>query len=573
LSALDWLVLAATLAAIVIYGMWRGRRHQHLEGYLLADRQMRWPTIALSIMATQASAITFLSTPGQAYTDGMRFLQFYLGLPIAMIILCAFFVPVFHRLKVFTAYEFLERRFGVKTRTITASLFLLQRGLSTGITIYAPALIISVLLGWNIHITNIVIGTLVILYTTTGGTRAVSWTHVQQMLIILGGMATALVIAIRSIPADISVIEAVKVAGRMGRLNAIDFTFDFTTPYNFWGGMIGGLLVALSYFGADQSQVQRYLTGETLTESRLGLLFNGIVKVPMQFFILFTGAMVFVFYQFVAPPLIFNTVERAKIGASRYAVDFDKLEAKHNEQFAMKRTRVHALVDAMRSGDSNAVSHATNELRSAHAIEKATHAEAVELLKRNDKKADGTDTNYIFLTFVLRFLPAGVVGLVMAAIFCASMSSTASGLNSLASSSVIDIYKRHVNPHATQHEYVRVSRWLTVGWGLFAIGFAEYVNRLGSLIEAVNRLGSLFYGTILAVFMLALFTKQLTEKPVIAGAIIAEAATIYCWLFTKMAWLWWNVVGFVVAIVAALIIQKLLPKRPRPAQFFEHLPS
>jgi len=559
LSALDWLVLAATLAAIVIYGMWRGRRHQHLEGYLLADRQMRWPTIALSIMATQASAITFLSTPGQAYTDGMRFLQFYLGLPIAMIILCAFFVPVFHRLKVFTAYEFLERRFGVKTRTITASLFLLQRGLSTGITIYAPALIISVILGWNIHITNVVIGTLVILYTTTGGTRAVSWTHVQQMLIILGGMATALVIAIRSIPADISVIEAVKVAGRMGRLNAIDFTFDFTTPYNFWGGMVGGLLVALSYFGADQSQVQRYLTGETLTESRLGLLFNGMVKVPMQFFILFTGAMVFVFYQFVAPPLVFNTVERAKIGASRYALDFDKLEVKHNEQFTQKRARVHALVDAMRSGDANSVTRATDELRAAQATEKATHAEAVELLKRNDKKADGTDTNYIFLTFVLRFLPAGVVGLVMAAIFCASMSSTASGLNSLASSSVIDIYKRHINPHATQHEYVRVSRWLTVGWGVFAIAFAEYVNRLGSLIEAVNRLGSLFYGTILAVFVLALFTKQLGEKPVIAGAILAEGATIYCWLFTKMAWLWWNVVGFAVAVVAALIIEKLMP--------------
>ncbi|HKO02674.1 MAG TPA: sodium:solute symporter [Thermoanaerobaculia bacterium] len=559
MSALDWLVLAATLAAIVIYGMWRGRRHQHLEGYLLADRQMRWPTIALSIMATQASAITFLSTPGQAYTDGMRFLQFYLGLPIAMIILCAFFVPVFHRLKVFTAYEFLERRFGVKTRTITASLFLLQRGLSTGITIYAPALIISVILGWNIHITNVVIGTLVILYTTTGGTRAVSWTHVQQMLIILGGMATALVIAIRSIPADISVIEAVKVAGRMGRLNAIDFTFDFTTPYNFWGGMVGGLLVALSYFGADQSQVQRYLTGETLTESRLGLLFNGMVKVPMQFFILFTGAMVFVFYQFVAPPLVFNTVERAKIGASRYALDFDKLEVKHNEQFTQKRARVHALVDAMRSGDANSVTRATDELRAAQATEKATHAEAVELLKRNDKKADGTDTNYIFLTFVLRFLPAGVVGLVMAAIFCASMSSTASGLNSLASSSVIDIYKRHINPHATQHEYVRVSRWLTVGWGVFAIAFAEYVNRLGSLIEAVNRLGSLFYGTILAVFVLALFTKQLGEKPVIAGAILAEGATIYCWLFTKMAWLWWNVVGFAVAVVAALIIEKLMP--------------
>jgi Na+/proline symporter len=530
LSGIDWFVLAATLAAIVIYGMWRGRKHQHLEGYLLADRQMKWPTIALSIMATQASAITFLSTPGQAYTDGMRFIQFYLGLPVAMVILSATLVPLYHRLQVFTAYEFLERRFGVSTRTLTAGLFLLQRGLSTGITIYAPALIISVLLGWNIHVTNIVIGTLVILYTTTGGTRAVSWTHVQQMLIILGGMATALVIAIRSIPADISVVEAVKVAGRMGRLNAIDFTFDLTTPYNFWAGMIGGGLVALSYFGADQSQVQRYLTGETLTQSRLGLLFNGIVKVPMQFFILFVGAMVFVFYQFVTPPLVFNTVERAKIGASSYALDFEKLEQRHTAQFAVKRARVHGLVDAMRAGDSTAVDRATGALREAQAEEKTTHAAAVDLLRKNDPKADGNDTNYVFLTFVLRFLPAGVVGLVMAAIFCASMSSTASGLNAL-----------------------------TVGWGVFALAFAEYVNRLGSLIEAVNRLGSLFYGTIFAVFILALFTKELGEAAVITGAVIAEVATLYCWLFTKLAWLWWNVVGFAVAIAAALLIQKLWP--------------
>ncbi|MEO8033353.1 MAG: sodium:solute symporter, partial [Acidobacteriota bacterium] len=359
MTSLDWLVLAGTLAVIVGYGVWKGRRQNDLDAYLLADRKMQWPTIALSIMATQASAITFLSTPGQAYTDGMRFVQFYLGLPIAMVILSITAVPIYHRLKVYTAYEYLETRFGVGTRTLTATLFLLQRGLSTGITIYAPSLIVSVLLGWNIHWTNIVIGTLVIIYTTYGGNRAVSRTHMQQMLVILFGMGVALVIAVRSIPGDITFVEAVRVAGRMGRLNAIDFSFDLNNRYNFWSGLIGGLFVALSYFGTDQSQVQRYLTGETIGESRLGLLFNGLVKVPMQFFILFVGAMVFVFYQFIAPPLFFNTAERARIGASQYAGDYARLENEHRAIFVKRREAVRGLVHAMRTGDTAATTSAT----------------------------------------------------------------------------------------------------------------------------------------------------------------------------------------------------------------------
>jgi Na+/proline symporter len=557
LTPLDWLVLAATLAFIVIYGTWKNRRQHDLDSYLVADRKLRWPTIALSIMATQASAITFLSTPGQAYVDGMRFVQFYLGLPVAMVILAITAVPIYHRLKVYTAYEYLEGRFGIVTRTLTAALFLIQRGLSTGITIYAPALIVSVLLGWNIHATNIIIGAAVILYTTVGGTRAVSRTHVQQMAIILFGMAAALIIAVHSMPADVHLSEAVQIAGRSGRLNAIDFSFDLKTPYNFWAGLFGGLLVALSYFGTDQSQVQRYLTGRDEGESRLGLLFNGLVKVPMQFFILFVGAMVFVFYQFVQPPLVFNTVERAKVETSRYAADFAKLDARHSALFAAKTTRARELLDAMRAHNAAGVASATTALHAAQHAEQQTRDAAADLVRKVNPGADASDTNYVFLTFVLRFLPAGVIGLVMAAIFCASMSSTAAGLNSLASTTVVDLWHRHLAPHATAHESVRFSRIATILWGLFAVGFAEYASRLGSLIVAVNRLGSLFYGTILAIFLLGFYGKELSDRSVALGAVIGEAAVIYCWLFTDMAWLWWNVVGCVVGVLATYAIEAL----------------
>jgi len=561
LRTLDWFVLVTTLAAIVAYGLWKGRKQKGLDGYLLAGRKLQGPTIALSIMATQASAITFLSTPGQAFTDGMRFVQFYLGLPIAMVLLAAIAVPIYHRLKVYTAYEYLEGRFGPGTRAITASLFLIQRGLSTGITLYAPALIVSVILGWNIHVTNIVIGALVVLYTATGGTKAVSWTHVHQLLIALGGMTVALIIAIHAIPSDISFVEVMKVAGKMGRLNAIDFSFDLKTPYSFWSGLIGGCMLALSYFGCDQSQVQRYLTGETVEQSRLGLLFNGLIKVPMQFFILFVGAMVFVFYQFVAPPLFFNTAERAKIGASRYAESFSRLEEKHRVEFVAKRERVQQLVGAMRSGDDTRVAAATTALHAAQSVEDATRKEATNLIRRNDPLADGSDTNYVFLSFVIRYLPRGVVGLVLAAIFCAAMSATASGLNSLASTTVIDVYRRFIDRDSTEHDSVRVAKLLTIAWGVFAIGFAEFAGRLGSLVEAVNKLGSLFYGTILAIFIVAFFFREVGGFAVCAGAALGEIAVTCCALFTDTAWLWWNVVGCVAGVAGALLVEKMLPAR------------
>jgi Na+/proline symporter len=559
---IDWIVLVATLLFVVAYGVWKGRRQRSLDGYLLADRELRWYTVALSIMATQASAITFLSTPGQAYADGMRFVQFYLGLPVAMVILAVTAVPIYHRLKVYTAYEYLETRFGVGTRTLTAGLFLIQRGLSTGITIYAPALIVSVILGWNIHVTNLVIGVLVIIYTTSGGTKAVSWTHTHQLLIALTGMAIALAVAMRSLPPDVGVLEAVHVAGRMGRLNAIDFSFDLTTPYNFWSGLFGGLMVALSYFGTDQSQVQRYLTGETIAQSRLGLLFNGLVKVPMQFFILFVGAMVFVFYQFVAPPLFFNPVERAKIGASPYAAEYASLERTHRQTFAEKRAQVTELVTGIRSEDKSRVDAATARLRALQAREGDMRKQAVSILKKNDPRADSSDTNYVFLSFIIHNLPAGLVGLLLAAIFCAAMSATASGLNSLASTSAVDVYRRLIAPNATEHDYVRVSKLMTLFWGVFAIAFAEFANQLGSLIEAVNKLGSLFYGTILAIFLLAFYTRRVTGTAAFLGAVIGEAAVILCAMFTDMAWLWWNVVGCAVGVAAALAIQLALPGEP-----------
>ena len=555
---IDWIVLIATLAAIVAYGMWKGRRQRRLEQYLLADRQMQWYTVALSVMATQASAITFLSTPGQAYVDGMRFVQFYLGLPVAMVILSITAVPIYHRLKVFTAYEYLETRFDVRTRTLTAILFLIQRGLGTAMTLYAPALIVSLVLGWNIHLTTLIIGAVVILYTTSGGTKAVSWTQTHQLLISLSGMAVAMVIAIRSLPEQVGFVDAVRVAGRMGRINVIDFSFDLSTPYNFWSGLFGGLMVALAYFGTDQSQVQRYLTGETITQSRLGLLFNGLVKVPMQFFILFVGAMVFVFYQFVAPPLSFNPVQREKIRASEYAAQFVALEQTHQQTFVEKRDAATALVGAMKSGDDAATAAASARIEALQAQDAATRTAASQLIRTNDPRADAADTDYVFLTFVMNNLPPGLVGLLLAAIFCAAMSATASGLNSLASTSVVDIWRRHLHQGREDDSYVKAGRWLTIFWGAFCIAFALYANQLGSLIVAVNKVGSFFYGTMLAIFLVAFYAKFVGGTAMLWGALIAEVAVVLCARYTDMAWLWWNVVGCVVGVGAAMLIQLLM---------------
>ena len=549
----DWLVLVASLLFIVVYGVWKGRRNRDLDGYILGDRSMRWYTVAFSIMATQASAITFLSTPGQAYVDGMRFVQFYFGLPLAMVVLSITAVPLYRRLKVYTAYEYLEHRFDVRVRSLAAILFLVQRGLACGLTIYAPAVVLSVLMGWNLHVTNVVIGVLVIIYTAAGGTKAVSHTNFWQMVIILGGLVTTLAIAVTLLPESVSFTEAVHVAGRMGRLNAIDFSFDWNNRYNFWSGLIGGFFLALSYFGTDQSQVGRYLSGQSVTQSRLGLLFNGMVKVPMQFVILFVGAMVFVVHQFNATPIHFNPVETRRVEASALAGEFQVLQAEHDALTEAKRAEIEALLEARRAGDRAAEASAATSIDRIHAEAVDVRMQARDIVRQVNPGSDGNDVNYIFLSFVLASLPVGVIGLVLAMIFAASMSSTASELNALASTTIVDIYKRFWKRARSDRHLVVVSKVATVVWGGLAILFAEYANRLGSLVEAVNILGSLFYGTILGIFLLAFYVKRVGGTAVFLGALVGEIAVVVCFAATDISFLWYNVVGCLGTIACALV--------------------
>ncbi|MBI5835981.1 MAG: sodium:solute symporter [Candidatus Eisenbacteria bacterium] len=563
MKPLDWWVLCAALAAMVLYGLWRGRGTRDLGGYLVAGRRMRWPTVALSIMATQASAITFLSTPGQGYADGMRFVQFYFGLPIAMVLLCVTFVPAYRRLNVFTAYQYLEDRFDPKTRSLAAGLFLLQRGLAAGITIYAPALILSVALGWDVRWTILLIGSLVVAYSTFGGTRAVGHTHVLQMAIIWGGMFTACALVLRSLPPDVSLPEAMRATGALGKLRAVDFSFDPNNRYNVWSGLIGGLFVALSYFGTDQSQVTRYLSGQSVRQGRIGLLVNGLVKVPMQFGILFLGTLVFAFYLFVAPPLCFNPVETARVRAGALGAEYRTVESAHATAAAVRAGRARELIAAQRSGLPSRVGEARIALRRAEADLQALRGRGAALIRRSDPAAQAGDTNYIFLTFVLRFLPAGVVGLVLAAVFAASMSSTSSELSSLASTSMVDVYKRWIRPGPEMAGDVAVSRLLMLGWGAFAVGFAQFADRLGSLIEAVNILGSLFYGTILGIFLVAFHVKRVGGTAVFWAALAAEAAVILCFRFTKISWLWYNVVGCLLVIGLGVVVQTLMGRSGR----------
>lgn len=565
MSGVDWGVLIASLLAIVLYGLWKGRKQKDLDSYILADRDQRWYTVALSIMATQASAITFLSTPGQACVDGMRFVQFYFGLPLAMVVLSVTAVPIFHRLKVYTAYEYLERRFDQKVRTLAGVLFLVQRGLACGLTIYAPAVILAVLLGWNLYLTNLVTGLLVIVYTATGGTRAVNHTNSWQMLIILGGIVTVLVMTVARLPHGVSFGEAVATAGHLGRLNAIDFSFDWNNRYNFWSGLIGGFFLALAYFGTDQSQVGRYLSGQTIAQSRLGLLFNGLVKVPMQFLILFSGAMVFVFYLFTTPPVFFNSVAVRAVQASPLAGEWRGVEERYAAAAAERRQELTGFLAARRAGDAAALARAEAAVEAASKRTDGIRGEAVELLKRHNPKEDGRDVNYIFLTFILTFLPVGVIGLVMAAVFAAAMSSTAAELNALASTTVVDLYRRIWKPQASDRHYLIASRAATVGWGFMAILFAEYANRLGSLVEAVNILGSLFYGTILGLFLLAFYSRRVDGTAAFLGALAGEGAVIACFTLTKISFLWYNVVGCLVTFGAAWLLALLRPRRPAPA--------
>ena len=560
MSYVDWIVLCFFLLFIVGYGVWKTRGSKNIQEFLLANRSAPWYMVTLSIMATQASAITFLSTPGQAYVDGMRFVQFYLGLPIAMIVLSITAVPIYHKLNVYTAYEFLEQRFDLKNRTLGSVLFLIQRGLAAGFTIFAPALIISVLLGWNIQWTIFIIGAVVVFYTTSGGTNAVNKTHLLQMIVILFGMLTAFVMIFRLLPPDISALDAVHIAGKTGRLNAINFHFDLSDKYNFWSGIIGGTFLALSYFGTDQSQVQRYLAGSSVTQSRIALLMNGIVKIPMQFFILFIGAMVFVFYQFVTPPLFFNSIETDAVKNSRYASDYVHVETEYEKIHGRKQDELRQMLQAIDRNDKGEIASLRNQLRETQLSAEDVRQDGIQLIKEAVPASDGNDTNYIFLSFVINFLPAGMVGLVLAAILSASMSSTSAELNALASTTVVDIYKRMIKRRASEKHYLFASKIATIFWGLYAITFAMYANRLGSLIEAVNILGSLFYGTILGIFLVAFYLKRVGGTATFYAAIVSEILVICCYAFTDLPYLWFNFVGCVLVVGLAWLFNPLFHK-------------
>lgn len=560
MSSFDWLLMISFLVFVAVYGVWKTRGKKDINGYILANKSTPWYTITFSIMATQASAITFLSTPGQAYVDGMRFVQFYLGLPIAMVIISIAVVPYFHRLKVYTAYEFLEKRFDLKNRTLGSIIFLIHRGLACGFTIFAPSLIISVLLGWDMRLTIFMIGGLVILYTTTGGTDAVYKTHLLQMAIITAGMVVAFFMVFRLLPSDISFLDAAHVAGKMGKLNVINFAFDWKDRYNIWSGLIGGTFLALSYFGTDQSQVQRYLSGRSIAQSRFGLLANGIVKVPMQFAILFTGAMIFVFYQFVTPPIFFNSVETNNIKNSAYSLTYQELESKYERIHKEKQVHIRDMLAAIRNHEDSDLNQTLQTLQESRDSEMKIREEAVALIKKADPGTDTDDTNYIFLSFVIHFLPVGVVGLILACILSASMSSTSAELNALASVTVVDIYKRVFKKSGSDRHYLVASRLATVIWGIYAINSALFINRLGSLgalIEAVNILGSFFYGTMLGIFLIAFFFKKIGGNATFIAALIAESVVLACFFFTEIPYLWFNVIGCAVLIILAHLMNPL----------------
>ena len=568
MSSLDWFILIGTLFTIVAYGVWKTRGSKDLSSFLKGNNDAKWWGIGISIMATQASAITFLSTPGQAYTDGMRFLQFYLGLPIAMVILCITFVPIFYRLKVYTAYEYLESRFDLKTRTLAALLFLVQRGLAAGITIYAPAIILSTLLHWNLTLTNIFIGVLVIIYTVSGGTKAVTQTQKQQMAVMMGGMILAGILVLNMLPEKIGLFDAMTIAGKMGKMNLINFEFDLDDRYNFWTGTTAALFLFLSYFGTDQSQVQRYLTGKSLAESRLGLIMNGLLKVPMQFIILFIGVLVFVFYQYNTPPVFFNKVELEELKQSEYKINIIELE----DRFSTLHEEKKRAIDLMLSNQSKKLNDEIldqkildleNEMMQVREDVKA-------LVKSNNPAAETNDKDYIFMSYVMDYLPHGIIGLLFAVMFSAAMSSTASELNALASTTTVDLYKRSMVKNKTDYHYLRSSKYFTFLWGILAIVFATTASLFENLIQAVNLLGSLFYGTILGIFIVAFYFKKIQANAVFYAAIFAEMIVIVIHYFNtlenppiwlKMGYLWYNLVGCSLVVIFGYLLQSLIRQK------------
>lgn len=570
MSTIDWIVLFGTLIFIVAYGVWKTRGTNTMDSYLRGDTS-KWWTIGLSIMATQASAITFLSTPGQAYTDGMRFIQFYFGLPLAMIIISVFFLPIYYKLKVYTAYEYLESRFDLKTRMLAAFIFLIQRGLAAGITIYAPAIILSSLLDWRLGYTTLIIGVLVIIYTVSGGTKAVTQTQKQQMAVMMGGMIAAGILVIVSLPDNVGFVDAMHVAGKMGKLNVVNFEFDLSDRYNFWSGMTGAVFLFMSYFGTDQSQVQRYLSGRSLSESRLGLMMNGLLKVPMQFIILFIGAMVFVFYQFNQPPIFFNDTVRNDMEQTVKAEEFNGLQKEYEEVFTEKKEAVHVLVEKVKADDEAEIETSALKLNELQAKSELIRTRAKTVISEALPDAETNDKDYIFMNFVMNNLPIGVIGLLFAVIFSAAMSSTSSELNALGSTSVIDFYKRKIKQKASDKHYLRSSKLFTLAWGILAIIFASYLSLFENLIQAVNLIGSLFYPTVLGIFVVAFFFKYIKANAVFTGAIISQLVIgIVHYLnvngqagIFEMGFLWYNAFGCILVVIFGFVIQYLSGNKQR----------
>jgi solute:Na+ symporter, SSS family len=551
MAGLDWFVLIGTIAAIVFYGTWKSRHVRDAETYQRGDGTLRWPTIGLSIMATQASAITFISTPAQGFSDGMRFVQFYFGLPLAMIVIAAVFVPAYHRLKVRTAYEYLEHRFDVRVRFLGGALFLLGRGLAAGITLYAPAIVLSQILGWPLQPIIWIMGGIVVLYTVGGGTQAVSITQQHQMIVMLTGLAVAAIVVVSQLPDGVSVGDGIQLAGALGRMDVVSFDLDFTSRYNFWSGITGGFFLALSYFGTDQSQVQRYLSGKSITEMRLGLLFNGIFKVPMQFLILFTGVMVFVFFLFHRPPMHFDAPTLAELARVRPA-EVAKLDARYEAELAIQHAAAHAFV-ADRSEASR-----TALVDSAKRVD-GIRGEVKQLIKEALPDAETRDTDFIFLTFVLQHMPVGLVGLLIAVILCAAMSSKSSELLALGTTTTTDFYLRLRKTKPPPDRELFISKVSTVVWGVIAILFASSMSLFDNLIEAVNILGSIFYGTILGMFLVAFFVRFVGATAVLVGAIVAQTLIVTLFFASDLGFLWFNVIGCVTVIVVSAIAQLVLP--------------
>lgn len=544
---IDWVVLITTLVFIVSYGIYKSQSSsKDMSDFLKGTSPVKWWTIGISVMATQASAITFMSTPGQAYHDGMGFVQMYLGLPLAMVVICITFIPMFHKLNVYTAYEFLENRFDNKTRALTSVLFLIQRGLGTGLTIYAPSIILSTILGWDLQLLNVIIGSFVILYIVSGGTKAVSVTQNQQMAVMMGGMVVAFFVMLSMLPDNVGFAQALQIADAGGKMKVIDFSIDPNNRYTFWSGITGGFFLALAYFGTDQSQVQRYISGNNIRESRLGLLFNGLLKVPMQFFILLCGIMVFVFYQYHQAPIFFNQSTLEKVKTSEYATELSMLETKYDSLFIVKKNILESA-----NGKYNAEKKA--QIASLYNEEKILRTEVKAIIKKADSNFEDNDKDYVFISFILKYLPKGMIGLLLAVIFCAAMSATASGISALASCTTVDIYKRNIAPNESEAHYVKMSRLFIVLWGVVAIVAANMSSLFENLIQFVNIVGSIFYGPVLGIFLVGFYFKNIRANSVFIGGIVSQIFVFGIYWYFDLGYLWLNVIGCAGVILFAYL--------------------